>query len=169
MNNFQINFEDIDVIVSDFDGVMTNNRVYLNSLGEEFVSCNRSDGLALDVLKKIGKPVFILSTEKDAVVSARAKKLDIRVIQGITNKAESLKSLSKSENFSLSNVLYIGNDINDFNAMKICGYSACPADSHKKIKQISNVTLNTKGGDGIFRELLEEILNLDLIKILYKE
>ena len=169
MSKGSINIDNLDAIISDFDGVLTDNRVYINSNGEELVSCNRSDGLAFDVLRKLGKPVYILSTEKNQVVSARAKKLNVPLIQGVKNKVESLKIITEHEKFSLNKVLYIGNDINDYHAMKICGYTVCPADGHEKIKQISNITLETKGGCGVIREVLEKVLNLDLIEILYKE
>jgi len=63
--------------------------------------------------------------------------------------------------------LYVGNDLNDYKAMQLCGYSACPSDSHKKIKSISSIVLNNKGGYGVVRELLEEVFKLDFIKILF--
>ena len=96
----------------------------------------------------------------------------LRGVTGINSlpaelKPEALLQLSESKGYDLSQILYVGNDLNDFHVMKICGYSACPADSHKKIKELSNVVLNTRGGEGVVRELLEEVLNLDFIKILY--
>ena len=162
-----MNIDDIDVFVFDFDGVLTNNLVYLNQEGVESVVCSRADGLALDVLRKLNKPAYILSTEENPVVSVRAKKLKIHVLQGVKNKADALSSLSEIKGYDLSRILYVGNDLNDFNVMKICGYSACPIDSHIKIKELSNIVLNTRGGEGVVRELLEEVLNLDFIKILY--
>jgi YrbI family 3-deoxy-D-manno-octulosonate 8-phosphate phosphatase len=162
-----MNIDDIDVFVFDFDGVLTNNLVYLNQEGVESVVCSRADGLAFDVLRKLKKPTFILSTEKNSVVTMRAKKLKIQALQGIKNKADALSSLSESKGYDLGRILYVGNDLNDFNVMKICGYSACPIDSHIKIKELSNIVLNTRGGEGVVRELLEEVLNLDFIKILY--
>jgi len=165
MNNVSI--DDIDIIVFDFDGVLTNNYVYLNSNGEEFVSCSRSDGLAFDVLKKLNKPYYIVSTEKNLVVSARAKKINASVVQGIDNKVNAVKKIVKKENSSLKRIFYIGNDLNDYLVMNMCGYTACPSDSHKKIKSISDIVLNTKGGLGVARELLEDIFNLDIVKILY--
>ena len=163
----KISKDSIDAFVFDFDGVLTNNSVHLDQDGNEWVSCSRSDGLAFDVIRKLEKPSYILSTEKNSVVSARAKKLKIQAFQGVENKAEALLQLSESKGYDLSQILYVGNDLNDFHVMKICGYSACPADSHKKIKELSNVVLNTRGGEGVVRELLEEVLNLDFIKILY--
>ena len=163
----KISLDNIDVFVFDFDGVLTNNLVQIDENGKESVSCSRADGLAFDVLRKLNKLVYILSTEKNPVVLARAKKLKIQVLQGIKNKADTLSILSESKGYDLSRILYVGNDLNDFHVMKICGYSACPIDSHIKIKELSNIVLHTRGGEGVVRELLEEIFDLDFIKILY--
>jgi 3-deoxy-D-manno-octulosonate 8-phosphate phosphatase (KDO 8-P phosphatase) len=159
--------DDIDVFIFDFDGVLTNNYVYLDQNGIESVACSRADGLAFDVLRKLNKPTFILSTEKNSVVTMRAKKLKIQAIQGVADKVLAIKKLSVENIFNLNKILYVGNDLNDYLVMQLCGYSACPADSHSKIKSVSNIILSTKGGDGIVRELLEETFNLDFIKILY--
>ena len=164
----KILLDNIDAFIFDFDGVLTNNLVQMDENGRESVSCSRADGLAFDVLKKLGKPAYILSTEKNPVVAARAKKLMIPAIQGVTNKMEAIKKLATDNNYSLKNILYVGNDLNDYLVMQLCGYSACPADSHSKIKSVSSIILSTNGGDGIVRELLEEVLNLDFIKILYQ-
>ena len=159
--------DDIDALVFDFDGVLTNNFVYLNQEGVESVACSRADGLAFDVLRKLNKPTFILSTEKNSVVTMRAKKLKIPAIQGVSDKVEAIKELADKKKYNLKSILYVGNDLNDYLVMQLCGYSACPADSHPKIKHISDICLNTNGGNGVVRELLEEVLNIDFIKILY--
>ncbi|HIE55763.1 MAG TPA: hypothetical protein EYP90_11385 [Chromatiaceae bacterium] len=159
--------DNIDALVFDFDGVLTDNRVLVNQEGTEFVSCSRGDGLAFDVLNIIKKPAFILSTEKNSVVSTRGRKLKVPVIQGVTNKVTALKTLVETNNFKLKNILYIGNDLNDYHVMNLCGYSACPSDSHKKIKQIAKITLGTKGGAGVARELLEDVLQIDFLTVLY--
>ena len=167
-NQKEILLNNIDAFVFDFDGVLTNNLVQIDENGKESVSCSRADGLAFDVLRKLNKPAYILSTEKNLVVKARAKKLNIPAIQGVANKVEAIKKLATENNYSLKNILYVGNDLNDYLVMQLCGYSACPADSHSKIKSVSDIILSTNGGDGIVRELLEEVLNLDFIKILYQ-
>lgn len=159
--------DDIDALVFDFDGVLTDNLVLVNQEGEEFVSCSRGDGLAFDVLNKIKKPVFILSTEKNSVVTTRGKKLKVPVIQGVKNKVTALKTLVETNNFNLENILYIGNDLNDYHAMNLCGYSVCPSDSHNKIKQVAKITLKAKGGAGVARELLEDVLKIDFLTVLY--
>ena len=95
-----IPIEKIDALVFDFDGVLTDNRVLVNQEGVEFVSCSRGDGLAFDVLRKIKKPVFILSTEENSVVTTRGDKLKVPVIQGVKNKVTAIKSLAESNNFN---------------------------------------------------------------------
>jgi 3-deoxy-D-manno-octulosonate 8-phosphate phosphatase (KDO 8-P phosphatase) len=165
----KISLDNIDVFVFDFDGVLTNNLVLIDENGKESVSCSRGDGLAFNVLKKIKKAVYILSTEENTVVSSRAKKLQIPVIQGVKNKVSGIQKIVKKENCKLERILYIGNDLNDYQVMSMCGFTACPGDSHDQIKQISDFVLKTRGGCGVARELLEDILNLDFIEILYEE
>ena len=169
MQNKLITLENIDAFIFDFDGVLTNNLVFVDQDGKELVSCNRSDGLAFDVLRKLKKPSYIISTEKNSIVSARAKKLKIEAIQGVDDKVQELLSLAKTNEYNLDRVLYVGNDINDFKAMKLCGYSACPSDSHEKIRSIATFVLQKKGGNGVVRELLEVKLNIDFIKTLYTQ
>ena len=164
-----INIENIDLIVFDFDGVLTDNKVIIDQNGNENVICSRSDGLGFDVLKKLGKSACIISSEKNLVVSARAKKLNVPVLQEVIDKAHVIKNLSEEKNVKLSKILFIGNDLNDYYAMQLCGYSACPSDSHPKIKDIASFVLKTKGGNGVLRELLEEVFKLDILAILYKQ
>ena len=167
MKNKIISLNNIDAFVFDFDGVLTNNLVHLNQDGNEWVSCSRADGLAFDVLHELGKPSYILSTEKNPVVTARANKLKITALQGIQNKAEGIKELVDREGFNLQNILYVGNDLNDYKAMQLCGYTACPSDSHEMIKSIATIVLKTEGGNGVVRELLEDVLQIDFIQILF--
>lgn len=165
----QINIDDIDAFVFDFDGVLTNNMVHLDQDGKEWVSCSRGDGLAFDVLRKLNKPAYILSTEKNPVVTARANKLKIPALQGIANKVEALNNLSTEQGYDLKRIFYVGNDLNDYRAIELCGYTACPSDSHQLIRSLAGYTLATKGGEGIVRELLEDIVQIDFIKTLYPE
>ena len=167
MKNKIISLDNIDAFVFDFDGVLTNNLVHLNQDGNEWVSCSRADGLAFDVLHELGKPSYILSTEKNPVVTARANKLKITALQGIQNKAEGIKELVDRKGFNLQNILYVGNDLNDYKAMQLCGYTACPSDSHEMIKSIATIVLKTEGGNGVVRELLEDVLQIDFIKTLF--
>jgi 3-deoxy-D-manno-octulosonate 8-phosphate phosphatase (KDO 8-P phosphatase) len=169
LNNKNLSIDSIDAFIFDFDGVLTNNLVQINQDGLESVSCSRADGLAFDVLNTIRKPSYIISTEKNPVVAVRAKKLKIPAIQSVEDKSKVIIELTNKNGFKLENIFYVGNDLNDYNAMKLCGYSACPSDSHTKIKQLATFSLKTKGGEGVVRELLEDIMKLDFIQIFYSE
>ncbi len=145
---------------------MTNNLVFINENGSELVCCSRADGLAFDVLRNLKKPCFIVSTEKNSVVKARARKLRIPVKQGIKNKLSIVKKLIKKNNFNINRVLFLGNDLNDFKVMKKCGYSCCPSDSHAEILKIADFPLKTKGGEGVVRDLLENVLKINILNVL---
>ena len=157
----------VDAIIFDFDGVLTDNTVYVSEDGKEQVKCNRSDGLAISELKKLKIKTFIISTEKNKVVYQRGKKLGISVLYGVKDKVKALEGLAEKESLGIDKVLFIGNDLNDLRVMEICGYSACPSDSHRKIKEISNYILKKKGGEGIVREVIESILQIDTSSVLY--
>ena len=102
-----MNLSDIEVFIFDFAGVLTNNHVHLNQNGEELVVCSRADGLAFDVLRRLNKPAFILSTEKNPVVAMRAEKLKIPAIQGVSDKVEAIRELADKNNFNLKNIFSI--------------------------------------------------------------
>ena len=148
----------IILIVYDFDGVMTNNKVYVDENGNEMVLVNRSDGLGVKEIKKLGIKQVIISTEKNPIVAQRAKKIDIPFLQGIDNKKEALINYCQGNNIDLEKVAYVGNDINDKEAMGIVGIAFCPADAHENIITISDYIFKTKGGNGVIRELLDLIL-----------
>jgi YrbI family 3-deoxy-D-manno-octulosonate 8-phosphate phosphatase len=155
----KIKFNNIKLIVYDFDGVMTDNKVYVDQNGNETVQVNRADGLGISEIKKLGIEQIIISTEKNSVVSARASKLSIPCLQGIENKKSALINYCQKNDFELLNVAYVGNDINDKEVMEIAGTTYCPSDAHKSIQIISDYILKTKGGDGVIRELLDIITN----------
>ena len=144
----------IKLIIYDFDGVMTDNKVYVDQYGNEMVQVNRADGLAVAEIKKLGIEQIIISTEKNPVVSARANKLGIPCLQDIDNKTKALQEYCQENDFDYKSVAYVGNDINDEEAMAIVGTAFCPADAHDNIKAISDHILKTKGGQGVIRELL---------------
>jgi len=153
-----------ELLAFDFDGVLTNNKVLVSSDGKETVICSRADGLAFDYLNAIRFPTYVVSTERNKVVRERCKKLGITVFNAVENKLSTIKEISKLENIPIEKFLFIGNDLNDYEVMNACGLSACPADSHPKIKAISDYILKSKGGEGVARELLEDLLKFDLLK-----
>jgi len=153
-------FNDLKLIVYDFDGVMTDNKIYVDQNGNETVQVNRSDGLGVSEIKKLGIEQIIISTEKNPVVTKRAKKLNIKCLQGIDNKKQALEEYCYKKNIKLQNTAFVGNDINDLEALEIAGYSFCPADAHKSVKDISIYTLKSNGGEGVIREIFD-LINME--------
>ena len=147
----------LKLIIYDFDGVMTDNKVYVDQDGREMVKVNRADGLGVSEIKKLGIEQIIISTEQNPVVSARAHKLGIPCLHGIENKNMALIDYCKENVIHLKNVAYVGNDINDNDVMGNVGITFCPADAHDSIKAISDHALKTKGGQGVIRELFDLI------------
>tara|TARA_B100000900_G_C20278553_1_gene593064 strand:- start:4 stop:483 length:480 start_codon:yes stop_codon:yes gene_type:complete len=158
MNLKKLSIDEIR-IVFDFDGVLTDNNVYVNSSGDEYVRCSRSDGLGFDILKKYSVDAMVLSSESNKVVSIRCKKLQIPCIQAIKDKESQIKNIIR-ENPD-KKILYVGNDLNDLKAMKLCHIKICPKDSAKEIIALSDITLTSRGGEGVVREIAVDLLGLD--------
>ena len=149
--------KNIKAVVFDFDGVFTDNSVIISEDGKESVQCNRSDGIGLEMLRKLGIPMKIISTEKNSVVSVRAKKLKLDVIHGVEDKLMELEKFSLATNITLKEIAYLGNDINDAACMRRVDFPIAVADAVEDIKIIAKLVLNKKGGDGAVRELCEMI------------
>jgi YrbI family 3-deoxy-D-manno-octulosonate 8-phosphate phosphatase len=150
----------VDLIVFDFDGVLTDNRVLVTEDGREAVFCSRADGLGFEILRRAGLATLILSTEKNPVVAARAAKLRIPVLQSVRDKGATLERYCKKQRIALPRVMYVGNDLNDLPAIRRVGIAVCPADAHPLIIAASSVRLATRGGDGVVREIAEKVLGL---------
>ncbi|MCB4790713.1 MAG: HAD hydrolase family protein [Elusimicrobia bacterium] len=157
----KLNVHDIKLIIYDFDGVMTNNTVMIDQDGKEYVTVSRSDGLAVILIKKMNIPQLILTAETNHIVSNRAKKLGIDIIQTVENKLYSLKDYLIKNKINREGVVYLGNEINDMEAMKYVGFSVCPADANEKIKKISDIVLKTKGGYGAIREFFDILMGVE--------
>ena len=145
------------IIITDFDGCLTDDRVWLNQDGEEFVAANRKDGLAVKRLKTLGVEVIIASTETNKVVLARGNKMGVEVLQGLADKAEAIEQYLKQKNLSWNDVWYIGNDVNDLGAIERADLSLCPADAVKKVRKTVDIVLKTNGGRGILSEIATEL------------
>jgi len=148
----------IDLIVYDFDGVMTDNRVFVLEDGTEGVIANRADGLGIDRFRELGIPQMILSTETNPVVKARGKKLVLEVIASCKDKRQTLCSYCEQNGYDMKRVVYLGNDLNDLKVMKIVGYPVAPADAHPEVRAIAKVVTRTKGGEGVIKELAYNIV-----------
>ena len=157
-SKLSVRVKDIDLIVYDFDGVMTDNRVIVFQNGTEAVIANRADGLGVDRLRALGIPQLILSTETNLVVKARAAKLGLEVISSCSDKKHTLMNYCEQNNYELRKVVYVGNDINDLEVMEIIGYPVAPSDAHQDILTISCLVTKAKGGEGVIRELSDLII-----------
>ncbi len=148
----------IELVVFDFDGVFTDNKVCFSQDGVESVFCDRADSLGINYLKASGIKSIILSTEKNPVVLKRAAKMGIDAVGGCDNKLKYLKEYLGKENILETNVLYMGNDLNDLETMQYVGFSVAPADAHPEILKISSLILSKPGGKGAVRELCDKLI-----------
>jgi len=148
----------ISLLVLDFDGVMTDNRVLVDQSGTEAVYCHRGDGWGIAQLAAAGVEVVVLSTEKNPVVSARCQKLGIEYIQGLDDKLSALKKIVEKRYILPTQVAYMGNDINDLDCMKWVGIPIAVADAVTEVKETSTVVTNRQGGRGAVREVCDLIL-----------
>ncbi len=151
----------IGLLVFDFDGVLTDNRVIVGQDGQEAVVCHRGDGLGFDMLRRAGIRALILSTERNPVVAARAAKLQVEVLQAVEDKGTELRRLCQKQGVPLARVWYVGNDVNDLPAIRLAGVALCPADAHPLVHSRCDIVLRTNGGGGVVREIVEEILRLE--------
>lgn len=150
----------IQMIVFDFDGVFTDNRVLVSQDGTEGVFCSRADGFGIEAVRRLGIKFFVLSKEKNPVVSARCKKLNIPCIQGCDNKSEALKNEADKLGVPLKNVAYMGNDINDLECLEIVGFPVCVADAYPKVKKVALHITKSPGGHGAVREFCNYIADV---------
>ncbi|AZC13793.1 MULTISPECIES: acylneuraminate cytidylyltransferase [unclassified Microbacterium] len=149
---------DVDAVVTDFDGVHTDDTVTVTESGVEAVRVSRSDGMGVARLRAAQIPFLILSTEENPVVSARARKLRVEVVQGVADKAGALRSWADAARIPLSRIAYLGNDVNDVPAMDIVGWPVAVGDADPVVLSAARVVLDRHGGDGAVRELAERVL-----------
>lgn len=152
--------EQIDLIISDFDGVITDNRVWVNEDGMEYVAAYRSDSIGVQYLRTIGIDVMILSSEINRVVEARARKMGVEVIHGIGlhDKGHVMREVLEQKNIKAENVIYIGNDLNDLPCFEVAGWSVAVADAYPEVIRAADYVLSRTGGHGALRELIDLIL-----------
>lgn len=149
---------DVDALVTDFDGVHTDDSVLVGDDGREFVLVNRGDGMGIGLLRQAGVPVLILSTETNPVVGARARKLGVEVRQGLGDKAAALIAWSSERAIDLDRVAYLGNDVNDLACLELVGWPVAVPQSHPRVLAVARIVLGSSGGRGAVREVAERII-----------
>ena len=149
----------IQLIVFDFDGVFTDNTVYVSQDGVESVRCWRSDGLGLSRLRNIGIKAFIISTEVNPVVTARANKLKLPCKQGVEDKAAAILEICREFEVAPSHTVFVGNDINDIPAFQAIGVPVAVADAYREIYPYVLHRTEKPGGFGAVREVCDLIFH----------
>lgn len=147
----------IEALVLDFDGVFTDNHVLVFEDGKEAVFCSRSDGWGLSELFRLGLPILVLSTEKNAIVAVRCRKLGIECLQGVDDKLLALQDWAAKMKVDLENTIFVGNDVNDADCLQRVGCPIVVADSYPEVRRYARIILESNGGDDALRELSELI------------
>jgi len=150
----------IELIICDFDGVLTDNRVWTDQDGREMVAAFRSDSFRIGELREKGVDVMILSSEVNHAVTARAKKMGVEAVHGIglQDKGRALRQVLEQKNVKAENVVYVGNDLNDLPCFEIAGWSVAVADAYPEVMRAADYVLSRPGGYGALRELCDLIL-----------
>jgi len=154
--------EKIDLLVLDFDGVLTDNRVWVSEDGYEMVAANRGDSLIMGKLMRAGTDVVILSSEVNPVVAARARKMKVEAIHGVglEDKAAVLQNLLKERKIDPAGVVYVGNDINDLPCFELVGWAVAVADAQPEVLRAADFVTQKTGGHGAVREICDLILSV---------
>lgn len=151
----------VELVVFDFDGVITDNRVWTDQDGRELVAASRSDSMKFAEMRAEGIELLILSSEPNPVVEARAKKIGVEAIHGIgmQDKGRVMREVLEKKRVKAENVVYVGNDLNDLPCFEIAGWSVAVADAVPEVLRAADYVLTKPGGHGAVRELCELILN----------
>jgi D-sedoheptulose 7-phosphate isomerase len=146
------------LVVFDFDGVMTDNRVRVHQSGDEAVWCHRGDGLGIGHLKEAAFEVIVLSTETNPVVAARCRKLKIEAIQSCDDKLSALQQFARGRNLSAGQIAYVGNDLNDLACMQWVGWPIAVADAVPDVRAVAKWVTRLPGGGGAVREVADRLI-----------
>jgi 3-deoxy-D-manno-octulosonate 8-phosphate phosphatase (KDO 8-P phosphatase) len=147
----------VRLVVFDFDGVFTDNRVWVSETGEESVACWRGDGLGLRRLDEAGVPYVIVSTEPNAVVARRAEKLRARCVHGVDDKLAVVREEATRAGVTLEATAFVGNDVNDAACLEAVGLPVVPSDAWPEVHPLARWVLDRPGGHGCVRELCDAI------------
>ncbi len=154
----------VDLVIFDFDGVLTDNRVWVDQDGHEMVAANRSDSLGLNALRGARIQTMVISTETNPVVAARCRKLNIEHVQGVNDKATLVKNLLQERQIDPRNVIYLGNDTNDVPCFPLVACAVVVADAQPAARRAADIVLGQAGGHGAVRELCDLLLQRKSIR-----
>ncbi|MGZ6346275.1 MAG: cytidylyltransferase domain-containing protein [Anaerolineales bacterium] len=150
--------ERVKLLILDFDGVITDNRVWVDETGREMVAANRSDSLGINKLRDVGVETLVISKETNPVVAARCRKMDIACIQGVNDKKTALLKVLAERNVAPAQVVYLGNDVNDLPCFPLVGWAVAVADALPEVARKADFVLSRLGGHAAVRELCDLLL-----------
>ncbi len=148
------------LVAFDFDGVMTDNRVYVDETGREMVACSRFEGFGLDRLRALDVAMCIISTEKNPVVAMRAAKLKLPVEHGVSDKVAMLNEFAEKFGVPMEQTIFVGNDVNDLPAFKAAGTAIAVSDCHPAVRAHVDHVTERPGGLGAVREICDLIADI---------
>ncbi|HUH98304.1 MAG TPA: acylneuraminate cytidylyltransferase [Anaerolineales bacterium] len=151
----------IKMIITDFDGVITDGRVWTDENGKETVAASRSDSMRVGQLRERGVEVMILSSEVNPVVQARADKMGVAAIHGLglDEKGEALRKFLAQKQLDPAQIIYLGNDFNDLPCFALAGWAVAVADAYPEVIRAADYVVSKPGGSGALRELCDLVLN----------
>lgn len=149
----------VRLFATDVDGVLTDAGMYYSESGDEWKKFNTRDGMGIKLLQKAGLITAIVTQERTRLVARRAEKLAIPELhQGVMDKLSVMKDMAMRHGITLQQIAYIGDDVNDIEALKAVGVSAAPADGLPQVLKVVDYVCQKNGGEGAVRELVELIL-----------
>lgn len=151
---------EIKMFLTDCDGCLTDGGMYYSEHGDELKKFNTRDGMGFKLLRDKGIITGIITSEDVDLNRRRAEKLKLEILEaGCKDKAKTIKRICEERGIDLQNVCYVGDDINDIEAIKMVGYGCCPADAYKQVKDVAKYISAAHGGDGVIREIIELIIS----------
>ena len=156
---FKEKLKKLKLALFDFDGVFTNNLVYISEEGYETVACSRSDGIGLSRIESVGIKNYVISSETNQVVGKRCEKLKINLLQGVENKQNAVFKICDQLDIHPEECLFMGNDVNDIPALKIVGIPVAVADAYPELNKHVIYKTKLNGGKGAVREICDIIYN----------
>jgi N-acylneuraminate cytidylyltransferase len=151
--------ERVELVVLDFDGVLTDNRVWVDESGPEMVAAYRSDSMGLNLLRRAGVDALVISTEVNPVVAARCKKMKLPFVQGMDDKAAALQAILAERGIDPAHAIYVGNDVNDLPCFPLVACALVVADAQPGARERADIVLSRRGGYGAVRELCDLLIS----------
>jgi N-acylneuraminate cytidylyltransferase len=149
---------EVEAVITDFDGVHTDDRATVDQFGTESVRVSRTDGMGVARLRRAGLAFLIVSTERNPVVTARAAKLGVEVVGGASDKAAVVLDWLAGRGIEPARAVYVGNDVNDLPALEVVGWPVAVADARPEVLRAARLTLSMPGGAGAVREICDLVL-----------